>query len=104
QLFGEFEPGSNVLTFGAFLDRACLERAREREQSARLALGAYVVCRLVASMFTRDGSAESEEAFAWQLEAVRRHLSSLPLDTPESAHLCGICQEVSPAAEPAAGL
>ena len=95
QLFGEFEQGSNVLTFGAFLDRACLERAREREESARLALGAYVVCRLVGSMFARDGSAESDEAFEWQVTAVRRHLRSLPADTPESAHLSGISQEVS---------
>jgi len=84
-----------VLTFGAFLDRACLERAREREESARLALGAYVVCRLVGGMFTRDGSTESDEAFEWQLTAVRRHLRSLPADTPESAHLSGISQEVS---------
>jgi tetratricopeptide (TPR) repeat protein len=93
-----------VLTFGAFLDRACLERAREREESARLALGAYVVCRLVSSMFTRDGSAESDEAFEWQLAAVRRHLLSLPADTPESAHLSGISQEVSLSPDPKSGL
>ncbi len=84
-----------MLTFGAFLDRACLERARERDESVRLALGAYVVCRLVGSMFARDGSAESDEAFEWQVAAVRRHLRSLPGDTPESAHLSGISQEVS---------
>jgi tetratricopeptide (TPR) repeat protein len=84
-----------VLTFGAFLDRACLERSREREESARLALGAYVICRLVGSMFARDGSAESDEAFEWQVTAVRRHLQSLPADTPESAHLSGVSREVS---------
>ncbi|MGH7499335.1 MAG: hypothetical protein ACREL3_10845 [Gemmatimonadales bacterium] len=104
QLFGEYEQGANVLTFGAFLDRACLERARERDLTARLALGGYVVCRLVGSMFTRDGSAESEEAFTWQLDAVRRHLRSLPGDTPEAAHLSGIVQEVSSIPEPTAGL
>ena len=84
-----------MLTFGAFLGRACLERARERDESVRLALGAYVVCRLVGSMFARDGSAESDEAFEWQVAAVRRHLRSLRGDTPESAHLSGISQEVS---------
>ena len=84
-----------MLTYGAFLDRACVERARQREESARLALGAYVVCRLIGSMFTRDGSSESEEAFAWQLDAVRRHLLSLPPDSPETSHLNGIAQEVS---------
>ena len=93
-----------MLTFGAFLDRACLERARERDRTARLALGGYVVCRLVGSMFTRDGSPESNEAFGWQLDAVRRHLRSLPSDAPESAHLCGIAQEVTTSPHPAAGL
>ena len=93
-----------MLTFGSFLDRACLERAREREDSARLALGAYVVCRLVNSMFMRDGSAESDEAFEWQLGAVRRHVRSLPGDTPESAHLSGISQEVSSSPEAQSGM
>ncbi len=103
QLFGEFEQGANILAFGAFLDRACLERAREHDDAARLALGGYVVCRLVGSMFTCDGSAEAREGFAWQLGAVQRHLHSLPADTPESAHLCGIAQEVS-SPTPSAGL
>lgn len=94
-----------MLTFGAFLDRACLERARERDLPARLALGGYVVCRLVGSMFTLNASSdESEEAFVWQLDAVRRHLRSLPADTPESAHLSGITHEVRPDREPTAGL
>jgi tetratricopeptide (TPR) repeat protein len=93
-----------VLTFGAFLDRACLERARERDVPARLALGGYVVCRLVGSMFTLDDSEESEEAFVWQLDAVRRHLRSLPGDTPEAAHLSGITQEVLSTREATAGL
>lgn len=93
-----------MLTFGAFLDRACLERARERDVPARLALGGYVVCRLVGSMFTLDDSEESEEAFAWQLDAVRRHLRSLPGDTPEATHLSGITQEVLPTREATAGL
>jgi tetratricopeptide (TPR) repeat protein len=93
-----------VLVFSAFLDRACSERARERDVPARLALGAYVVCRLLGSMFTRDGSAESEEAFLWQLDAVRRHLHSLPSDSPESAHLRGIVQEISPSSRPSGAL
>ncbi len=93
-----------MLTFGAFLDRACLERARERDTSARLALGGYVVCRLVSSMFTRDECPESQEAFAWQLDAVRRHLRALPADAPESAHLRGISQEVTTTDDPGAGL
>ena len=104
QLFGEFDQGANVLTFGAFLDRACLERDRERDATARLALGGYLTCRLVGSMFTRDGSPESNEAFTWQLDAVRRHLRSLPQDTPESAHLYGIAQEVTTSPHRSPGL
>ena len=93
-----------MLTFGAFLDRACLERGRERDATARLALGGYLACRLVGSMFTHDGSPESNEAFMWQLDAVRRHLRSLPPDAPESAHLCGIAQEVTTSPHRSAGL
>jgi hypothetical protein len=93
-----------VLTFGAFLDRACVERARERDDAAKLALGAYVVCRLVGTMFTLERSPDSDEAFTWQLDAVRRHLRALPADAPELAHLSGIAHEVSENRTPAAGL
>src|SRR5262249_19271172 len=55
-------------------------------------------------MFSRDGSPESDEAFEWQLAAVRRHLRSLPADSPESAHLAGISQEVSLSPVPQSGL
>ena len=41
------------------------------------------------------GRRNPNEAFEWQVAAVRRHLRSLPADTPESAHLSGISQEVS---------
>lgn len=104
QLFGQFGQNGDVLTFGVFLDRACLERAHERDGQARLALGAYVVCRLVGSIFENDGAAESDEEFVWQLEAVRRHLHCLPADLPESAHLSGIAQEVATSREASPGL
>ena len=104
QLFGEFDQGASVLTFGAFLDRARLERARERDDSARLALGAYVVLRLVGSLLSRDASADSQEAFEWQRDAVRRHLDSLPCDEPELAHLSGIAEEVERMPRPVTGL
>jgi tetratricopeptide (TPR) repeat protein len=49
-----------------------------------------------------DGS-EAHEGFAWQLAAVRRHLTDLPGEAPESAHLRGITDAipVSPAPTPA---
>jgi tetratricopeptide (TPR) repeat protein len=55
-------------------------------------------------MFTLDDSTEAEEAFAWQLDAVRRHLQSLPGDSPELAHLFGISQEVSAGSHSRTGL
>ena len=63
-----------------------------------------MVCRLVGSMFTLDDSSEAEEAFAWQLDAVRRHLQSLPGDSPELAHLFGIAQEVADSPNARSGL
>jgi tetratricopeptide (TPR) repeat protein len=89
----------------AFLERARRERERERDDSARLALGGYVVARLVSRMLTLpESEAEAREAFLWQLEAVRRHLRELPGDAPESAHLCGIAEAVPASGKPSPGL
>jgi tetratricopeptide (TPR) repeat protein len=77
-----------------FLERARLEREQERDASARLALGGYVVARLVERLLTSDDSAESRQALAWQIDAVRRHVRELPPDLPESAHLRGITDAV----------
>lgn len=95
QLFGEFGTSADVLVHAPFLERARREREHEREASARLALGAYVVARLVSRMLTlRDGDTEGREGFIWQMDAVRRHLRDLPGDAPESAHLSGIADAV----------
>ena len=105
QLFGEFGTSADVLVHASFLERARRERELQRESSARLALGAYVVARLVSRMLTQpedDGAAR--EGFIWQLEAVRRHLRDLPADAPETAHLCGIAEAVPASARPAPGL
>lgn len=88
-----------------FLERARREREHEREPSARLALGAYVVARLVSRMLTLpDGDADAREGFVWQMEAVRRHLRDLPGDAPECAHLCGIAEAVPAAGTPTPAL
>jgi len=46
---------------------------------------------------------EAQEGFAWQVAAVRRHLSDLPGEAPEAAHLRGITEAVpsDPAPTPA---
>jgi hypothetical protein len=50
------------------------------------------------------GDPEAREGFAWQMEAVQRHLRDLPGDTPESAHLSGIAEAVPATGKPSPGL
>jgi tetratricopeptide (TPR) repeat protein len=83
-----------VLSHAPFLERARAEHEREREGSARLALGAYLVTRLVDRLLERDKDGGAQDGLLWQLDAVRRHLRELPPDAPESAHLHGIADAV----------
>ena len=103
-LFGEVGTSTNTLTHEPFLERARLQREQEREGSARLALGAYVVARLIDKLLTLGNDAEQLEGFHWQLEAVRRHVSELPGDVPETAHLAGVVSAVAADGKVAPGL
>ena len=104
-LFGEVGTSTNALTHEPFLERARLQREQEREGSARLALGAYVVARLVDKLLIMDAEdAEQLEGFSWQLEAVRRHVSELPGDAPETAHLAGVVSAVPTRGKVTSGL
>jgi hypothetical protein len=93
-LFGEFGLPTEILVHAQFLERARAEREHGRDLSARLALGGYVVARLVDRLLEQTSGPEAEEGFLWQLEAVRRHLEGIPDDTPEAAHLRGITESV----------
>jgi tetratricopeptide (TPR) repeat protein len=93
-----------VLAHAPFLERARLEHERAREVSARLALGAYLVFRLVGRVLLQDEGAEPQEGLLWQLDAVRRHLRELPPDAPESAHLHGVIDAVQATPQPRASL
>ena len=93
-----------MLTHAPFLERARAEHERERDLSARLALGAYLVSRLVDRLLGQDEAAGAQDGFLWQLDAVRRHLRELPADSPESAHLHSITDAVPVGGEPLAGL
>jgi tetratricopeptide (TPR) repeat protein len=95
RLFGEVGSSSDILNHEPFLERARLQREQERDGSARLALGAYVVARLINRLLTLDESPESLDGFRWQLDAVRRHVNDLPADAPETAHLAGVAAAVS---------
>jgi tetratricopeptide (TPR) repeat protein len=82
------------LAHAPFLERARVERERDREYPARLALGAYVVARLVDRLLSGLEGVEAQEGFSWQVAAVRRHLGDLPAEAPEAAHLRGIAEAV----------
>jgi tetratricopeptide (TPR) repeat protein len=94
RLFGEVGSSSDVLSHEPFLERARLQREQERDGSARLALGAYVVARLIDKLLTENADDGLREGYRWQLEAVRRHVAELPANAPETAHLAGIVAAV----------
>lgn len=97
-------PSSDVLTHAPFLERARAEHDAARDASARLALGAYLVSRLVGRVLAPTDRPGDGEGLLWQLDAVRRHLRELPPDIPESAHLHGITDALPMGGQSAAGL
>jgi tetratricopeptide (TPR) repeat protein len=104
RLFGEVRSSSDILSHEPFLERARLQREQEQDGSARLALGAYVVARLVDKLLTRKSDDGDFDGFRWQLDAVRRHVDELPLDAPETAHLTGVVAAVSAEGRPGQSL
>ncbi|HEX7336593.1 MAG TPA: hypothetical protein VF252_05225 [Gemmatimonadales bacterium] len=105
RLFGELASSPDVLAHEPFLERARLQRERDRDGAARLALGAYVVARLVDKLLPLEAShGERGEGFGWQLEAVRRHVNELPPDAPETAHLAGVVAAVPLEGKPTSAL
>ena len=103
-LFGEVGLSSDILNHEPFLERARLQREQERDVLARLALGAYVVARLINRLLTMEAGPDALDGFHWQVDAVRRHIDDLPADAPETAHLAGIAAEVSAKGRISAGL
>jgi tetratricopeptide (TPR) repeat protein len=93
-LFGEVGLSSDILNHEPFLERARLQREQERDVLARLALGAYVVARLINKLLTMEAGPDALDGFRWQVDAVRRHIDGLPADAPETAHLAGIVAAV----------
>jgi tetratricopeptide (TPR) repeat protein len=100
RLFGDVGSSSDILSHEPFLERARLQREQERDAAARLALGAYVVARLIDRLLSRDLDEQSSEGFRWQLESVRRHVDELPSTEPETAHLAGVVAAIPLEATP----
>jgi tetratricopeptide (TPR) repeat protein len=96
RLFGHRSEAADILGHAPFLERARTERARDRHDDARSALGAYLVARLIDRLLTSDAdSAGAAEAFKWQLDSTRRFLADLPAGGTEAAHLAGIVDAVT---------
>jgi tetratricopeptide (TPR) repeat protein len=104
RLFGESGLIPDTLSHEPFLERARVQRELDCDASARLALGAYVVARLIDKLHKLDNDPELLEAFRWQLHAVRRHIDDLPGDSPETAHLAGVIGAVSDQGPPTPNL
>jgi tetratricopeptide (TPR) repeat protein len=104
RLFGEVGTSSDILSHEPFLERARLQREQECDGSARLALGAYVVARLVDKLLSVENDTAALDGFRWQLEAVRRHVEELPVDAPETAHLAGVVEAVPAQGRPTPSL
>jgi tetratricopeptide (TPR) repeat protein len=94
-LFGEVGSSSEILSHEPFLERARLQREQEQDGSARLAMGAYLVARLVDKLLALRSDNDGAEGFSWQLEAVRRHIGELPGNSPETSHLNGVVSAIS---------
>lgn len=104
RLFGEVGSSSDILTHEPFLERARLQREQEQDASARLALGAYVVARLIDRLLGLDLDDDAAEGFRWQLESVRKHIGELPSTEPETVHLAGIVDSIPSEGSPPSAL
>ncbi len=91
----------DFLTHAAFLDRARTERDQGRERGSRIALGGYLILRLIDRLELLQGSTEDRESFRWQIQTTRRFLDELPQDDTETAHLQGILLTLSSNTSPA---
>jgi tetratricopeptide (TPR) repeat protein len=87
-----------------FLERARLQREQEQDGSARLAMGAYLVARLVDKLLTLPPDPASQEGFRWQLESVRRHVNELSAEAPETVHLAGVVAAIPTDGKPTSNL
>ena len=95
RLFESAERSAAFLDQAPFLDRARREREEGRDSASKVALGAYLVARLVTQIQEKAGTDEERESFRWQEDSTRRFLADLPQDQAEVAHLQGIVDALS---------
>lgn len=89
------DSSTDHLEFAPFLNRARAERERGLDVPARIALGAYLVARLVDRRLTVADSPDEIEGLRWQMESTRKFLGDLPPGETEVAHTLGIVDSVN---------
>lgn len=89
------DDSNDHLEFAAFLNRARADRERGLDIPARIALGAYLVARLVDRRLLIGDNPDDIEGFRWQLESTRKFLAELPSEETEVAHTRGIVDSVA---------
>ncbi len=84
RLIGAAPEAMGALTHGDFLERARQERERDDSVSSRVALGAYLVARLVARWLNLGELLEDREAYDWQRASTHRYILELEQDRAET--------------------
>lgn len=83
---------TGALAHADFLERARQERERDDTASSRVALGAYLVARLMNRWLTLADTSQEYEAFEWQRSSTRRYLWELDQDRAETRFLRGVLE------------
>ncbi|MGE0351864.1 MAG: hypothetical protein AB7I33_02090 [Gemmatimonadales bacterium] len=95
ELFPRPASQEDAIDYAPFLTRARAAREHGEDAAARVALGAYLVARLVARQLALGDTEDELEGFRWQLDSTRRFLRDLPDGQPEVAHLAGVLEAVT---------
>lgn len=74
----------------AFLDRVRTERSSGDDLRGRIALGEYLLARLIDRMLASDGSDEAEDGIRWHLETTGDYIATLPEEDPETTQLAAV--------------
>lgn len=95
RLFPPRNPADDIGAYAPFLARArSAGQPGSTDESARCALGAYLVLRLLERVLATD-SGEPSEGLEWQTQSTMRFLQDLPSEGPEPAHLLGLVEAVA---------
>jgi tetratricopeptide (TPR) repeat protein len=90
RLIGPPPDATGALTHAEFLERARQDRDRDDSVSSRVALGAYLVARLVVRWLSLGDSPQDHEAFEWQRASTRRYVWELDQERAETRFLLSV--------------